>query len=1042
MLLLNHPVNPGKGDVQMLYKKNHSEKLDAELFKNPTSEYRGTPFWAWNCRLEREELEWQIETLQKMGFGGFHMHVRTGMDTPYLSDEYMHLIRACVDKAKSENMLAWLYDEDRWPSGAAGGLVTKDVRYRERYMRFTPHPYKPEELCTMEHGGRGSGKLLSCYDVHLSEDGHLLSAVQIGESDSAEHEKWYAYLETPTTDGWYNNQTYVNTLSKEAIDRFIEITYESYNRTIPDEFDKTVPAIFTDEPQFYRKKALRYAEEKADITMPWSDDLAETYQKACGLDLIAGIPELVWELPDGKVSPTRYYYHDHVCERFTEAFADNCGKWCREHNIKLTGHMMEEPTLLSQTAALGEAMRAYRGFDLPGIDMLCAKFELTTAKQTQSAVHQYGYEGMLSELYGVTNWDFDFRSHKLHGDWQAALGVTVRVPHLSWVSMAGEAKRDYPASINYQSPWWDQYSLVEDHFSRVNTALTRGTPVVRIGVIHPIESYWLHWGPADQTCLVREGLDEAFQNVTKWLVAGNMDFDFISESLLPSLCEKGSAPLKVGKMEYDTILVPCCETLRSTTLERLEAFRKAGGRLIFMGKAPTLENALPSERGAKLYAESENISVDRGSLLCAVESHRIVDIRDHRGAHTVNLLHQLRKDGDGMWLFIAHCAEPASKDVSGFLDTRIRIKGTWKPTLYNTMTGETQAIAFEAKKDYTELCRRIYDYDSLLLYLEPCAVGESFESDVLSVDPEGKCIPVPAKVPYTLSEPNVMLLDKAEFCLDDGEWQPTEELLRLDTRCRLSLGWPTLEKRSAQPWVIPEETPTHTLHLRVPIHSEIDYTGALLAVERAATLAITFNGVPVDNKVLGWYTDKAIHTVALPPIHKGENILCIDLPFGKRISAEWMYLLGDFGVKVSGSFVTVTEKPDKLGFSSITEQGLPFYGGNVTYHMDIESDGGEVMLKAAHYRGAVLKAGVDGNEAQFIAYPPYKLSLGKLPKGAHRIDLTLYGHRRNGFGPVHNANLAEQWIGPGAWRTDGDRWTYEYRICEEGVLTTPIVTEK
>lgn len=50
-----------------------------------------------------------------MGFGGFHMHVRTGMDTEYLSDEFMHLIRSCTDKAKSEKMLAWLYDEDRWP---------------------------------------------------------------------------------------------------------------------------------------------------------------------------------------------------------------------------------------------------------------------------------------------------------------------------------------------------------------------------------------------------------------------------------------------------------------------------------------------------------------------------------------------------------------------------------------------------------------------------------------------------------------------------------------------------------------------------------------------------------------------------------------------------------------------------------------------------------------------------------------------------------------------------------------------------------------
>ena len=36
----------------MLYKKNQTKKLDMELFKNPTSEYRGAPVWAWNSKLD------------------------------------------------------------------------------------------------------------------------------------------------------------------------------------------------------------------------------------------------------------------------------------------------------------------------------------------------------------------------------------------------------------------------------------------------------------------------------------------------------------------------------------------------------------------------------------------------------------------------------------------------------------------------------------------------------------------------------------------------------------------------------------------------------------------------------------------------------------------------------------------------------------------------------------------------------------------------------------------------------------------------------
>ena len=121
----------------MLYKKNAEKVLSEELFKNPTSEYRGAPFWAWNCKMNKEMLQEQIEVMKEMGFGGFHMHSRTGMEHEYMGEEFMQLVADCVDKAKQEGMLAWLYDEDRYPSGFAGGYVTQHKKFRERPLIFT-----------------------------------------------------------------------------------------------------------------------------------------------------------------------------------------------------------------------------------------------------------------------------------------------------------------------------------------------------------------------------------------------------------------------------------------------------------------------------------------------------------------------------------------------------------------------------------------------------------------------------------------------------------------------------------------------------------------------------------------------------------------------------------------------------------------------------------------------------------------------------------------------------------------------------------------
>lgn len=1036
------------GEREMLYEKNARKELSKELFKNPTCEYRAAPFWAWNGRLTSELLLEEIGYLKEMGMGGYHIHVRTGMETKYLSEEYMTLVRNCLEKGKEEKMLTWLYDEDRWPSGAAGGYVTKDEKYRARHLLFTNKPYGSEdqtnhsaEDASARAVRTGNGQLLACYDILLNEDGSLKEYRKIGTNDPVEGMKWYAYLEMSAPNPWYNNQTYVNTLDKKAIERFIEITHESYKQNFGNEFGKSIPAIFTDEPQFSHKTTLASATMVNDVTFPWTDDLPDTFSAAYGEDIMAELPQLFWDLPDGKVSLVRYHYHDHIAERFASAFADTCGSWCRQNGIKLTGHMMKEPTLCSQTVALGEAMRSYRSFDLPGIDMLCARFEYTTAKQAQSAVHQYGYEGMLSELYGVTGWDFDFRGHKLHGDWQAALGVTIRVHHLSWVCMAGEAKRDFPASINYQSPWFREYPIIEDHFARVNTAMTRGKPVVKVGVIHPIESYWLHWGPSEQTSLIREQLDENFKNITEWLLFGSVDFDFICESLLPSQCKTGSNPLRVGEMEYDAVIVPGCETLRYSTVQRLNEFRRQGGKLIFMGSVPTLMDASENSEPAKLAAESEVIPFSRAAILKSLESLRLLDIRNIDGTYTKNLLHQLRRDGDKLWLFIAHGTEPYNKDVVNKQSLIINLKGIYTPLLYNTMTGETNPLDCFYKKNATVILCEIYDYDSLLIQFTPKenpSVNASSTS-IAKIQEEKKKIHIADRVPITLCEPNVLLLDMGEYSLDGEPFNSVEELLIADNICRKKLGWPSRKRAVAQPWAIEQEEITHSVNLRFIFKSEEKVCGCKLAIEDAESVTIRFNGVEVKSEVTGWYVDKSIKTVALPPILKGNNILEISLPFGRRTNIEWCYILGDFGVRVSGCEKVITEPVRSLTFADIVPQGLPFYGGNIIYRVDFNTSAGRLVLEAAHFRGALISASLDGEQFGKIFVPPYICEKSDVSAGRHTLDITVFGNRYNTFGQVHLFDSAYRWFGPNSWRTTGSRWSYEYQLKSTGLLSAPNV---
>jgi hypothetical protein len=358
------------------------------------------------------------------------------------------------------------------------------------------------------------------------------------------------------------------------------------------------------------------------------------------------------------------------------------------------------------------------------------------------------------------------------------------------------------------------------------------------------------------------------------------------------------------------------------------------------------------------------------------------------------------------------------------------------------MTGEQECAKQSLKGDVTEVYQTMYDYDSLLLWLEP--VEEDISSGNVTEDVVAKKVLgtkenliLPDYIDYTLSEPNALLLDMAEYVLDDGEWHAKEELLRLDVECRKMLGWSTDIAHVAQPWSLGEEKEFHRVSLKFKIESTIEYEGAQLAIEKAEDVKIRWNGKEEENNVVGWYVDKAIQTIAIPKIEQGENILEVEVPIGKRTMVEWMYLLGDFGVEVFGKNARIIAKRDKLAFGDVTVQGLPFYTGNITYHIPIETEGGDISIRSGFYVGAMQEASIDGKEAVPMIYPPYTAKLGTIEAGKHTIYLTFYGTRQNGFGALHLADEKRTFINPSSWRTTGDEWCYEYMLRKMGVLASP-----
>ena len=1010
------------------------------LFRTPTSEYRGFPFWSWNGKLNDKILLQQIDTFKKMGYGGFHIHSRVGLEDEYMGEVFLKSARLCVDYAKQNGLLACLYDEDKWPSGYGGGRVTQTDSTKAKCLLLSKNRYSDGASIKgrKQHSRlseNGTVTPLCAYEIHLDEKGYLLSYRCTDYSDDKAN--WFSYIIITDALPWFNQAAYGDLLNPSTAEKLIETTYQKYASCVGDEFGNTIPSIFTDEPQHTMAHTLSRALSEEELVLPYSSTFDKLY--------INKLPEIVWN-DQNLVSETRYLFHDAVTQLFSDSYFGVLSRWCEQHNLFFTGHVMREEKLLTQTECVGEAMRLYAHFQQPGIDILADRHEYSTAKQVQSVAHQYGKENIICEMFGVTNWDFDFKGHKLQADWLAALGITVRVPHLAWMYMGGESKRDYPAALDAHSPWYLRYPVIEEYLARNSFVLRKGKPCVNVAVIHPIESYWAVYGPDDQTGAVRNKLEKNFHELIEWLLFGQIDFDFIAESLIPELnAHPHNKKLIVGQMEYTTLIVPPLITIRKTTLEMINTFLENGGKVICMGDIPQYKNAVHEK--IELLENALHIGFEQDKLLEILEEDRLVKILDGEGHQTENLIYQLRQDAEEKRLFIAVGKEITDNDrISYFSKNKkpfinVLVKGEYNVSLLNSETGIISALQATVNDNWTKITVPFFPHDSLLLDLAPNEESATPDYDK-SLIPETNNYTIqwlPSTASYYLHEPNVLVLDMPEYSFDNGPWQKKDEILKIDDEIRAISGYQKRTDAFVQPWVAHRNAGAneHLLKLKYLIYSETDINSVDLAYEGDAE--IIWNGCPVNNSVPETYLDSALHRITLGKLKHGENELLINMPFGSRTNPENCYLLGEFGVQICGDTCLLTKIPAKVGFGDLTAQKFPFYGGNISYFLEFESTSTEIEISVPDFAAPLIDVKVDGGVPQAVYKSPYVAKYHGLEPGNHSLELICYGSRINQFGQLHNCATEKQYYGPNSWRSVENEWSYAYQLKKTGILSTPFI---
>jgi len=941
-----------------------------ETFREPPAEFRQAPFWFWNHALDTETLGWQIDEMKAKGLGGFCMHARHGLITPYLSDAWFECIRFCCEKARKLGMLAWAYDERDWPSGPAGGRVIADPANRLNY------------LCLVEEDVQAPGQVLHDEEVvclyRKPADGpaeRIRGATHIESADAPRLLKAVRF-ESPAI-LWF--ESYLDTLDAGACREFIRSTYDLHEQKLGDLKELGLAGFFTDEPAL-----STYPDDLARI--PWTDSLPRAFQEAKGYDLLDRLPDLFTSGEDG--AQVRYDYWDVAARLFEQAFFAAIESWCENRGIQLTGHVLGEEPFFFQFRCVANIFYHLKHLHMPGMDHLTChigkgKPAGLAPKLIASAALLAGRERTMTETFGESGWALTLRDMKWMSDWQIAHGINYLMPHAFYYSVAGRRKKDSPPSEFFQAPFWPHYRQFADYTARVTAAMTGGTHVAKIAVLFPMSSVWADFVPGTKGAgnspgrppeSIRE-MDQAFVALCEILLAQHRDFVIVDEESFAGAQVRDNG-FAVNGLEFEAVIVPQCTCMRDHVLASLKrvaetsvAIAASGGPLRILktdGKTTAVGRASSRAVLLPILKTEGEATADRVDLADLPGVHVISDVTSEgladalaavtpdvviEGAPDMHYLHR-QKEGEDLYFFANTAKEAVNATVS--------LETPGYAEIWDAETGERHAAPGQNIEN-----------GRLAVPLEFAPMG----SHLLVVDPAQGVADAP-KAAFKLGK-RIELDTLWHFTAENGNF------LRLNQ------------------WAMRAEARHHV--------TELHYQTQYVLPERIANMRLILDGVPakaygvpegarpmmahetdavvrVDGEIMGkerpWEIDPKFRVVDLgkaadPGTHTIEIVIKNNGWFPQPGLAEYAWLAGDFAIERDG------DPPRLVPVRGITcgaweEQGFPYFSGTASYFTDIELGediaGKRVFVEAGRV-GDLLEVEVNGVTAGVRPWPPYRVEV-------------------------------------------------------------------
>lgn len=960
-------------------------------FLNPPNEYRPHPFYSLNDQLQAEELRRQIKDFKQAGFGGFYLHSRGGLLTDYLGREWWEMMDAAVDAANEAGLRCMFYDEDKWPSGFAGGLIP----------------------------GLGEDYRAKC----LARIG-LQTALPAG-SKVLKKDSLYQYIQYTAQYGYaiFNGACYVDLYNPNAVRQFIESTHRPYFEKYGHKIEDGALFIFTDEPHIHARYFDRNTKNYG--TRSYSPYLEEKFQQLYGYSLRDQVDLLFEE--KGNWREVRWHYHMAKALLFEESFTRQIADFCEKHGAQFTGHFLGEDNLDKVRDRIGNSSLHYRSMQQPGIDHLGLSIahRLITPKYLSSAANQYDKRMRLSELFGISGHNINFQERKWLGGWHAVLGVNHFCPHLTSYSIRGERKRDYPPTFSYHQPYWAYNKIIEDYLGRISYAAAIGHYDPQVLAISPLESEYIKSDSEGE-------FTGSILQVLETLQNNHIDYDLGDEEAIKDVGAVEGKQFVIGSMQYEYAVLPDMLTIRQSTLSLLLQFHKNGGAIFSTGRLPQYVDA-KEDTAALNDLSKAAVPLSAAEFERKLQKYIPPAIRI-LGDHSEKIWVQGRKVKEDAFYLIYNSSNVSQISVEIQLPAGRKNPLLWNParaSTYHLQAGDNGAFQISLAP-------------AGFYWITTGALSEGIPAKPLPAPPKDLTHWMTIDSPWEgrRNDPNALLLDFAAYSTDGGKtYSAPEPVIGIWSRLNdegyqgeLKLKFFATIKNVPESCALAMEQPHAFRQISAngnPVHfSGEDY----------------FIGRSIKTQDIGRLLKKGRNEIELQIDFSAVDPLSSDPARRYETELESIYLIGGFGVfaehiqpfentqrnrseelvkRPAYAFENYFIDREKDHFNgNVALEGYPFYAGSFTlsnsFDISALDSTKRYFLDLSACEAIAIEAVINGQAVDTLCWAPYTLDItAYLKKGKNTIQLNLVNSLRNLLGPHHHKGGELARVGPNSFTGAG-----------------------